>query len=145
MRSSGFPASCARSVLTIGIAAPAAATKFSAAPFVSASAARSTPCLASSALLAVTTDLPPASAASIAAFAGSPAPPISSTKTSMSVLRASATGSSNHLILLKSMPRSLPFDRAAALGGQQFALPGDLGQQGRADGSEPGNTDLQQL
>ena len=39
-----------------------------------------TPCLASSALLAVTTGLPGSSAASTAACAGSPAPPISSTK-----------------------------------------------------------------
>ena len=38
-------------------------------------------------MLAVTTDLPAASAASTALLAGSPAPPISSTNTSMSVAR----------------------------------------------------------
>ena len=58
------------------------------------------PCLAISALLAVTTDLPDFSAASIADSAGSPEPPISSTKQSMLGSLASASG-----LLAQSMPR----------------------------------------
>ena len=50
------------------------------------------PCLAISALLAVTTDLPDFSAASIADSAGSPEPPINSTKQSMPGSLASASG-----------------------------------------------------
>ena len=66
-----------------GIAAPTAASKFSAPPCFSAALASRSPCLAISALLAVTTDLPDFSAVSIADNAGSPEPPISSTKQSM--------------------------------------------------------------
>src|SRR5665213_803180 len=112
MRSKELPAMPSRKVFTIGIAAPTAASKLSATRCFSASVASLTPCLASSALLAVTTDLPDASAASIALLAGSPAPPISSTNTSMPGARASVTGSENHLALRRSRPRSLPFERA---------------------------------
>ncbi len=70
------------------------------------------PYLASSALLAVTTDLPLASAASTEDLAGSPAPPINSTKTSMPSVRASATGSENQVSFFRLMPRSLPRERA---------------------------------
>ena len=54
-----------------------------------------TPCRASSALLAVTTDFLAASAAATAALAGSPSPPISSTNTSISSSAARATGSAD--------------------------------------------------
>ena len=95
-----------------GIAAPTAASKFSAPPCFSAAFASRKPCLAISALLAVTTDLPDFSAASIADSAGSPEPPISSTKQSMSGSLASASG-----LLAQSMPRRsserfLAFERA---------------------------------
>ena len=112
MRSNELPAKPSRSVFTIGMAPPTAASKLSATWCFSASSASLTPCLASSALLAVTTDLPEVSAASTARLAGSPAPPINSTNTSMSALRASATGSANHFIFLRSTPRSLARERA---------------------------------
>ena len=60
------PARPSRKVLTTGIAAPTAASKFSAPPYFSADFASRNPCLAISALLAVTTDLPDFSAVSIA-------------------------------------------------------------------------------
>src|SRR5882672_12357741 len=75
-------------------------------------AASASPCRASSALLAVTTDLPAPSAAAIAALAGSAAPPISSTKTSMPGSVASATGSRAHLIRFRFMARFLARERA---------------------------------
>src|ERR1019366_4713733 len=112
MRSNELPAIPSRKVFTIGMAPPTAASKLSATWCFSASAASLTPCLASSALLAVTTDLPDASAASTALLAGSPAPPINSTNTSMSAARASAIGSEYHFVFLRSMPRSLPRARA---------------------------------
>ena len=88
-------------------AAATEASKLSATPCRSANAASFCPCLASSALLAVTTDLPEASAASTAALAGSPAPPINSTKTSMTGSRASSTGSATQRNFFRSMPRFL--------------------------------------
>src|SRR5450759_5107210 len=112
MRSNELPAIPSRKVFTIGMAPPTAASKLSATWCFSASAASLTPCLASSALLAVTTDLPDARAASTALLAGSPAPPINSTKTSMPAARASAIGSEYHFVFLRSMPRSLPRARA---------------------------------
>src|SRR5690242_18815807 len=112
MRSMALPASSSRSVFTTGIAAPADASKLSATPCCSASAAKRTPCFARSALLAVTTGLPALSAASTAERAGSPAPPISSTKRSMSSDRASATGSENHSAFFSSKPRSFERERA---------------------------------
>ena len=60
------PARPSRNVLMTGIAAPTAASKFSAPPCFSAAFASLMPCFASSALLAVTTDLPAFSAASTA-------------------------------------------------------------------------------
>src|SRR5215831_809043 len=81
-----------RRVLMIGIAAPTAASKLSVPPCFSACRASRTPCLAISALLAVTTDLPAFSAVSIADKAGSPDPPINSTRQSTSGLLASSSG-----------------------------------------------------
>jgi len=61
-------------------------------------------------------------------------------------LHAALSGESKAAVLaLGARADRRYLDRAAAFAGQQFALPGDLRQQGRADGSEPGNTDLQQL
>ena len=74
--------------------------------------ASSVPCLASSALLAVTTCLPAASAASTACLATPSSPPISSTNTSMPGSAASSTGSSNHWSLPRSTPRFLRRSRA---------------------------------
>src|SRR5215475_45403 len=95
----------------MGMAPPTDASKFSAACLLSAIAASLTPCRASKALLAVTTDFPDASAAATAPLEGSPAPPISSTNTSMAGSRARASGSENHFIFLTSTPRSLARER----------------------------------
>src|SRR5882757_6940082 len=95
-----------------GIAAPTAASKFSAPPCFSAALASRKPCLAISALLAVTTDLPDFSAASIAAKAGSPEPPISSTKQSMPGSLASCSGFLAHSMPRRSTPRFFAFERA---------------------------------
>ncbi len=96
----------------MGMAAPTAASKFKAPPCFSAACARRTPCLAISALLAVTTDLPDFSAASIADKAGSPAPPTSSTRQSISGLLASSSGLLAQAIPDRSMPRFFAFARA---------------------------------
>src|ERR1700761_5289577 len=95
-----------------GIAAPTAASKFSAPPCFSAAVGSRTPCLAISALLAVTTDLPDFSAVSIAENAGSPAPPINSTKQSMPGCSASACELFAHSMPRRSTPRFLAFERA---------------------------------
>src|SRR3569832_40498 len=106
------PASPSRSVLTIGIAAPTAASKFNAPSDCSAAFASLSPCLAISALLAVTTDLPALSADSIADNAGSPAPPISSTKQSILGSVASSSGLLTQSMPCRSSPRFLAFERA---------------------------------
>ena len=95
-----------------GIAAPTAASKFSAPPCFSASFASRSPCLAISALLAVTTDLPDFSAASIADSAGSPEPPINSTKQSMPGSLASASAFLAQAMPRRSRPRFFTFERA---------------------------------
>src|SRR6201994_4915889 len=105
-------ASPSRSVLMMGIAAPTAASKFRAPPCFSAALARRTPCLAISALLAVTTDLPALSAVSIADKAGSPAPPINSTKQSIPGSLASSRGVFDQSTPCRSSPRFLAFERA---------------------------------
>src|ERR1700748_2624611 len=101
-----------RKVLMTGIAAPTAASKLSAPPCSTAACASRMPCLAISALLAVTTDLPAFSAASTADSAGSPAPPINSTKQSMSGLVAGASGSLAQAMPRRSSPRFLACERA---------------------------------
>src|SRR5450756_2434708 len=106
------PANPSRRVLMTGIAAPTAASKLSAPPCFSAALANRNPCLAISALLAVTTDLPDFSAASIADSAGSPEPPISSTKQSMPGSFASASGLFAQPMPRRSRPRFLTFERA---------------------------------
>src|ERR1051326_8564181 len=112
MRAKPLPFKPSRSVLMTGMPPATAASKFNAAPWRSARLASFWPCRANSALLAVTTDLPDASAASTAAFAGSPAPPITSTRTSIDGSRASATGSATQRYFFRSMPRFLPRARA---------------------------------
>src|ERR1700751_3949149 len=101
-----------RKVLTIGIAAPTAASKFRAPPCFSAACARRRPCLAISALLAVTTDLPALRAVSVADKAGSPAPPINSTRQSTSGWLAISSGFLAQAMPDRSMPRLFAFDRA---------------------------------
>src|SRR5215212_4051766 len=126
MRASLLPTRPSRSVLTIGMPPATAASKLSATWLRSASAASFTPCFASSALFAVTTDLPEASAVSTARLAGSPAPPISSTNTSMPGSRASATGSLTQRIFFRSIPRFFALLRAVtatiSIGRPQRAL-----------------------
>src|SRR3982074_3151658 len=95
-----------------GIAAPTAASKFSAPPCSSANFASRNPCLAIKALLAVTTDFPDFSAASIADSAGSPDPPINSTKQSMPGSLASASALLAQAIPRRSRPRFFTFERA---------------------------------
>src|SRR3984957_4553897 len=112
MRLTAVPANPSRNVLTTGIAAPTAASKFSAPPKRSAAFASLSPCLAISALLAVTTDLPDFSAASIADRAGSPAPPINSTKQSMPGSLASASASLAQATPRRSRPRFFALERA---------------------------------
>jgi hypothetical protein len=79
-----------------GIPPAAEASKASATSFASAALASDRPCLAKSALLAVTTCLPDAIAVSTVAFAAPFAPPMSSTTQSTSFEPASSIGSSNH-------------------------------------------------
>src|SRR6185436_17734530 len=112
MRATALPARPSRKVLTIGMAPPTAASKLIATLCFSASPASSTPCRARSALLAVTTGLPAFSAALTAASAGLPSPPINSTNASIPGSRASSTGSANQRSFFRSMPRSLPRERA---------------------------------
>src|SRR5581483_4858432 len=95
-----------------GMAAPTAASKFSAPPCFSAACASRKPWRAISALLAVTTDLPDFSAASIAEKAGSPAPPINSTKQSTLGSSARACGFFAHSMPRRSTPRFLALERA---------------------------------
>src|SRR3954468_4396004 len=112
MRSTPVPASPSRSVLITGIAAPTAASKLSAPPCFSADFASRSPCLAISALLAVTTDLPEFSAASMAERAGSPDPPINSTRQSIRGSLASASGFFAQSMPRRSTPRFLVLERA---------------------------------
>ena len=72
MRVNELPLSPSRSVFTIGMPPATDASKLSAARWRSASVASLWPCAASSALLAVTTGLPAASAASTALLAWIP-------------------------------------------------------------------------
>src|SRR4051794_21237352 len=106
------PARPSRNVLITGIAAQTAASKFSAPPCFSAAFASLRPCFASNALLAVATDLAAFSAAPTADRAGSPEPPISSTKQSMPGCVARASGSLTHSMPRRSTPRFLAFERA---------------------------------
>jgi hypothetical protein len=62
--------------------------------------------------LAVTTDFLAASAAEIAAFAGSPSPPINSTNTSISLSVASVRGSPTQRSFLRPISRFLLRERA---------------------------------
>src|SRR5262245_5369965 len=112
MRVNELPLSPSRSVFTIGMPPATDASKLSAARCRSASAASLWPWAASSALLAVTTGLPAASAVSTAPLAGSPAPPITSTRTSMPGSPASSTGSAAQRTFFRSTARFLPRERA---------------------------------
>src|SRR5215831_5817272 len=96
------------------MAPPIAASKFNATPCCSARAASAMPCRASSALLAVTTGFPAASAVSTARFAGSPSPPINSTNTSIPSSAARVTGSLTQRIWVWPRSRFLSDVRAVA-------------------------------
>src|ERR1051325_1189495 len=95
-----------------GMPPATAASKASATPAFSASAARRVPCSAISALLAVTTCFLCLSALSITSSATPSAPPISSTTTSISGSAAIATASSYQRAAHKSTPRTRPPSRA---------------------------------
>jgi hypothetical protein len=112
MRSKDAPLRPSRSVFTIGIPPATEASKLSATPCRSASAASFCPCAARSALFAVTTGLPAASAVSTASLAGPDAPPITSTNTSIAGSCASATGSLTQRNFLESNARFLLRARA---------------------------------
>src|SRR5262249_51193244 len=96
----------------MGMPPATAASKFSATPCRSASVASSTPCRASSALLAVMTDFFARRAVSMAVLAGAPAPPISSTNTSIAGAAAPAPGASTPRTRPISAARCLPSARA---------------------------------
>src|SRR5580692_4002659 len=112
MRLKELPPRPSRKVLTTGMPAQTEASKLSATPRRSASAASFWPCRANSALLAVTTGLPAASALSTARLAGSPAPPMSSTNTSIDGSCASATGSATQRNFFRSIARFFARERA---------------------------------
>src|SRR5579859_3872001 len=110
--STSSPTMASRSILTAGVPPITAASNSSGAPVASARTASALPWDAIRALLAVTTGLPRRSAASTAARAGPSAPPISSTKTSLSGDLARASGSSNQARLAMSTGRVLDLDLA---------------------------------
>src|SRR3954447_25121370 len=96
----------------IGMPPATAASKASATPASSAHLARPKPCLAISALLAVTTCLPRASAVSTTSSATPSAPPINSTTASTSESPAIAAASSYQRTADRSTPRSRRRSRA---------------------------------
>ena len=154
MRVSELPASPSRSVLTIGIAPPTAASKLSATWFFSASAASATPWRASSALLAVTTDLPAVSAAVTARLRriARPADQFDEDVDAGIGRERHRVGDPAQLLevdaaLLGARARAHrdDVDRPAAAGEQRLALLGDEPHHGGADRAEPGNTDLQRF
>src|SRR5579859_4996047 len=95
--STSSPTMASRSILTAGVPPITAASNSSGAPVASARVASSLPWAAIRALLAVTTGFPRRRAASTAARAGPSAPPISSTKRSLSGDLARSSGSSNQV------------------------------------------------
>ena len=108
--------------------------------------------MAISALLAVTTDLPDFSAVSIADSAGSPAPPINSTKQSMPGSLASASAFLAQAMPRRSRPRFFAFERAVtattrnaapAARRQRAGLALDEADHFGAHGAEPRNTHFQ--
>src|SRR4051794_32733193 len=112
MRDTRLPARLSRSVLMIGMPPATAASKASATPASSARRARRSPCFAISALLAVTTCLPRASAVSTTSSATPSAPPISSTTAPISGSAAIAAASSYQRTADRSTPRSRRRSRA---------------------------------
>src|SRR3984957_17715344 len=112
MRVKELPPSPSRRVLTTGMPAQTEASKLSATWRRSASTASFWPCRANSALLAVTTGLPATTALSTARLAGSPAPPINSTNTSIDGSRANATGSATQRNFFRSTARFFARERA---------------------------------
>src|SRR6266566_2941416 len=111
-RAKRLPARLSRNVLMTGMPPATAASKASATPAFSASAASRVPCSAINALLAVTTCFLCLSALSITLSATPSAPPISSTTTSISGSAAIATASSYQRAADKSTPRSRRRSRA---------------------------------
>ena len=142
-----LPGSPSRRVLITGIPPATAASKARATPLSSARAARSAPWWARRALLAVTTDLPAWRAASTTALAAPPDPPISSTTQSTVSERASATGSSNQSIPVRSRAavaaavarRDRRDADVEARSGQRRPAAFDHPDHGRTDGAEPGD------
>ena len=107
-----LPAKLSVNTFTAGIPPATAASNFKETLFFSASSASSCPCFANSALFAVITCFPDLSAVSIASLAGFPSPPISSTKTSISLRPANSIISLSQLRPSKLTPRSFDLDLA---------------------------------
>ena len=111
-RVTSLPAKASVRDLITGMPPATAASNRKTELALSAFMASAWPWWASKALLAVTTSLPAARAASVAAFAGPSWPPISSTNTSTSSRWAKATGSLSHAYPSSGTPRSLSRLRA---------------------------------
>ena len=152
MRSNELPAIPSRKVFTIGMAPPTAASKLSATCCFSASAASSTPCLASNALLAVTTDLPAAKRRldrALGRIAGA-ADQFDEDIDAGIARERNGIGKPCHLFeidaaVLAARARAdrHDLDRAAAARGKRLALARHLGDQGRADRAQSGDTHFQ--
>ena len=105
-------------------------------------------------MLAVTTDLPALSAVSTARLAGSPSPPMTSTKTSIDGVARQrhrigepAEFFDIEVALLAARARAQrdDLDRAAAARDELVASLVQEANHGAADGSKPGKTDFQRL
>ena len=112
IRSIRLPTMPSRRVCRIGVPAHTAASNSRPAPFASARCARSRPCCAIIALLAVTSDRPWPSDSRARSSAGPSVPPITSATASIPSRRASSTGSSHQRHEERSIPRSLVRSRA---------------------------------
>ncbi len=152
MRASELPARPSRSVFTIGMAPPTAASKLSATWFFSAIAASATPCRASSALLAVTTDFFAASAAEIAACAGFPlaADQLHEHIDLAIGCQRDRVGNPAQLLVIdvallavRARADRHDLDRTTAARGECVALAFDQPGDGRSDRAQAGNTEFQ--
>ena len=136
-----------------GMPPATAASKLRATPFFSASRASSTPCLASSALLAVTTCLPAPSAASTASLATPSSPPISSTNTSIGlggqrhgiVEPLDAVERDATLLGARARRDAHDLDAAADIAGEPVSVLCQQLQQTRAHRAEAGDAQFQRL
>src|SRR5262249_37755798 len=162
MRASELPAKPSRSVFTMGMAPPTAASKLRATWFFSAMAANAMPCLASKALLAVTTGFFALSAAETAVRARSPSPPLHSPNTAnsadqfhehvdLAICRechgignpAQLPATNVSFLAARARGHGDDFDGTAATRGKRIALALDEPGDARADRAQTGNTEFQ--